>query len=182
MESCVTTDLPTMWDMSSTIHNRLRPNSRAQRVDIFDLTYRNKAKSPHPNQVVKTSLHTFQKHNLFEVDGHARACRPLRRLATNAASNAPAVPKALLQPHFHGASKGDVESRRLERASHLLTAPADSRQRAATAGDNHRSGGRRDCTDVQLENLAYPWSFVAAISKRIAARIEHPVENPAASR
>lgn len=79
--------------------------SRAQRVDIFDLTYRNKAKSPHPNQVVKTSLHTFQKHNLFEVDGHARACRPLRRLATNAASNAPAVPKALLQPHFHGLPK-----------------------------------------------------------------------------
>jgi len=74
-----------------------------------------------------------------------------------------------------------VESRRLERASHLLTAPLipDS---ARPAGDNHRSGGRRDCTDVQLENLAYPWSFVAAISKRIAARIEHPVENPAATR
>jgi len=79
------------------------------------------------------------------------------------------------------ASKGDVESRRLERASHLLTAPLipDS---ARPAGDNHRSGGRRDCTDVQLENLAYPWSFVAARSKRIAARIENPVKNPAASR
>ena len=74
--------------------------SRAQRVDIFGLTYRNKAKSPHPNQVVKTPLHTFQKHNLFELDGNARSSRPLRRLATNAAINAPTVPKALWQPHF----------------------------------------------------------------------------------
>jgi hypothetical protein len=74
--------------------------SRAQRVDIFGLSYRTKAKSPHPNQVVKTPLHTFQKHNLFELDGHAGSSRPLRRLATNAAINAPSVPKAPWWPHF----------------------------------------------------------------------------------
>jgi hypothetical protein len=66
---------PRCGDMSSTIHNGLRPHFPSATCKYIDLTYRNKAKSPHPNQVVKTSLHTFQKHNLFEVDGPARACK-----------------------------------------------------------------------------------------------------------
>lgn len=158
--------------------------SRVQRVNIFGLTYRHKAKSPHPNQVVKTSLHTFQKHSLFEVDGHARACKPLRRLATNAAINAPPVPKALLQPHFHGLPnhKATWKAHRLERAGHILTASADSRQRAARAATTTERG---DAVIAPTSNWKprLPIELLSPLYRgESPACRDHPVENPAASR
>ena len=171
MESCLTTDLPTVqgYVIYNTQWNCDRI-SRGQRVDIFGLTYRNKAKSPHPKQIVKTPLHTFQKHNLFEVDSHARSCKPLRRLATNAAINAPPVPKALLRPHFRLPNRKTTwKAAGLGRAaSRLPTASANSRHRAERAATTAELG---DAVIAPTPNSKprYPWSFVAAISKRIAS-------------